>query len=216
MHSLFNRTNARINKGEFGSSVERHATTRLRMRSLVIFGGVIALFGLTLPSATAANPSAIVVGSQSVAVTYGTAASPTFTISFTQNGNSGSYSGLSVSFTGGTPPGVTANLSATSDSVSGNKALPDQTLTLNTSITAAPGVYSFTLSTTSPTLTSNTRTLAIGKATPTLSVGNSPVIYNGSQQAATVNGSVAGGGKQCEVQWVHHGSDQCRHLRYHG
>ncbi len=42
------------------------------------------------------------------------------------------------------------------------------------------------------TLTQPTTTANIGKATPTLSVTNSPVVYNGSPQAADVSGSVAG------------------------
>ncbi|MBI3150565.1 MAG: Ig-like domain repeat protein, partial [Chloroflexi bacterium] len=39
---------------------------------------------------------------------------------------------------------------------------------------------------------SGNQTVTVNKATPTLSVTNSPVIYNGSAQAATVAGSVAG------------------------
>src|SRR6185369_4524145 len=39
----------------------------------------------------------------------------------------------------------------------------------------------------------------INKATPTLSIVNSPVTYNGSAQAATVNGSV--GGSVSSVQY---------------
>ena len=36
------------------------------------------------------------------------------------------------------------------------------------------------------------QTLLVNQATPTLSLTNSPVTYNGSPQAATINGSVAG------------------------
>ena len=58
------------------------------------------------------------------------------------------------------------------------------------------GTYNFTLGTLSAgsnyTLSLAAETFEITKATPTLSVTNSPVNYNGSPQAATVAGSVAG------------------------
>ncbi len=89
-----------------------------------------------------------------------------------------------------TASGVTGNVGGTPSAIlyNGSATLP---------INAA--TYAVTASFT-PTDTANFNTVTaasagnfvIGKANPTLSVTNSPVVYNGSPQAATVTGSVGG------------------------
>src|SRR5689334_9220979 len=89
-----------------------------RLPTFVTFGSraragavlVTALILLGQDRAKAGSVTGINVGSQSGTLTYGTAGSATFTISFT-SGGSGSYSGLAAS---GLPAGATYSLSATS------------------------------------------------------------------------------------------------------
>ena len=96
---------------------------------------------------------------------------------------------------------VTYNGSAQAASVSGSVAGTVSNVKYNGSVTAPTnaGTYAITADFT-PTDTTDYNSLSgasagnfvINKATPTLSVTNSPVTYNGSPQAATVSGSVAG------------------------
>ncbi|MFA4917586.1 MAG: MBG domain-containing protein, partial [Syntrophales bacterium] len=95
---------------------------------------------------------------------------------------------------------VTYDGSAKSAMVTGSVAgTPSSVLTGGAASQTNAGIYAVTANFT-PTDTTNYNSLTaasagnfiINKATPTLSVTNSPVTYDGSAKSATVNGSVAG------------------------
>ncbi|PWU13392.1 MAG: hypothetical protein C5B50_19475 [Verrucomicrobia bacterium] len=133
----------------------------------------------------AGSVTGITVGSQTGTPTYGTAASATFTISFTSAG-SGSYSGLAAS---GLPLGATYSLSATSGS--GNPP-PNVTLTITTATNTPAGSFTITVSSTSPSL-SNTGTLTVGKKSVTItSVTAADKVYDGTATATLSGGTVSG------------------------
>jgi len=139
--------------------------------------------------AAACTLTSVTVGVQSGTLTYGTSGSVTFTVTLAKS--NGSCSGNWTAPT--LPSGVTASFNPTGFSGSGSPKTTTLTLTSSTSTPA--GSLSFTVRAAvddaGPTKDGN-GTLTINKATPTLSVTNSPVTYNGAAQAATVSGSVAG------------------------
>ncbi|MDZ4286091.1 MAG: MBG domain-containing protein [Candidatus Sungbacteria bacterium] len=96
---------------------------------------------------------------------------------------------------------VTYNGSAQAATVTGSVAGTASSIKYNGSATTPTNAATYAITADfTPTDTTNYNSLTaasagnfvISKATPTLSVTNSPVTYNGSAQAATVTGSVAG------------------------
>ena len=187
-----------------GNSANSPSFTTLLRKSTLPFGKWIGVFkknsiiattimSLALLSfpvtcfAAAGVVTAINVGVQSGSVTYGTAGSVTFTISFTRNGNNASISGLSVS--AGLPAGATANWSATTSTASGNTDPAPVTLTINTSATTPAGSLTFTVRSTSPVL-NKTGTLTVTAKALTVAANSTNKTY-GTTQATPVSGSTA-------------------------
>ena len=97
-----------------------------------------------------------------------------------------------------TATGITYGQALSASTLSGGESAVAGTFAFTTPATT-PGAGTYSASVTfTPTDTANYTTVvgsvnvAVARATPTLSVANSPVTYNGSAQAATVNGSVPG------------------------
>ena len=113
------------------------------------------------------------------------------TLTYTANAASMTY--------GGTVPSLSGNVTGFVNSENQAGATTG-TLAFTTSATSSSPAGSYAINGSGLTAANytfaqaagNATALTINKATPTVSVGNSPVTYNGSAQAATVNGSVSG------------------------
>ena len=141
-----------------------------------------------------ANPSpAIIVGGgplASLSTTFGTESSPT---SFTLAGSNLSTT-ISIAALSGfefNNPSVNSTYTSTLSSIS---ATGPTTINVRLTNSAVVGSYSGNIVCTSGSTTLNVPMAAstVSKATPTLSISNSPVTYNGSQQSATVSGTGSG------------------------
>ncbi len=126
---------------------------------------------------------------QSITVT-GTATGLTLSPSTLPNGTFGVAYSQTFSAGGGTAP---YTYSVTAGALPGGLTLNTSTGAL-TGTPAGAGSFSFTVKAqdSASNAASHGYTLTIGTATPTISVTNSQVAYNGSAQAAVVTGSVAG------------------------
>ncbi|MFC1593166.1 MBG domain-containing protein [Candidatus Omnitrophota bacterium] len=143
----------------------------------------------------AINPDTVSVGGQTGTLTAGVAGSATYGITSTWGGGGSSNTAVLsvISWSPSTPTGVTPSFSPTSITASSTTS----TLTMDALTSTVAGTYTFTIEAyvnggIHPTATETLTIGAVGKITPTLSVTNSPVTYNGSSQAATVTPSVAG------------------------
>jgi hypothetical protein len=155
---------------------------------------------VTLTSGTASISDALASGSHTVVAVY--SGSTTFATStsssLSQTVSSGTKTNPTLKVTNSP---VTYNGSGQAAQVTGSVAGTVSNVLYSGSATvpSAPGTYAITASFT-PTDTTDYNSLTnasagnfvIAKATPTLTVTNSPVTSNGSAQAARVSGSVAG------------------------
>ena len=155
---------------------------------------------VTLTSGTASISDALASGSHTIVAVYSGAT--TFATStsggLSQTVSSGTKTNPTLKVTNSP---VTYNGSAQAAQVTGSVAGTVSNVLYSGSATvpSAPGTYAITANFT-PTDTTDYNSLTnasagnfvIAKATPTLTVTNSPVTSNGSAQAATVSGSVAG------------------------
>ncbi len=147
-----------------------------------VFAGLLFLWILMDGfGALAANgPTSVTVGSQSVALTYGTGGSPTFTINASGNGNLNVN--WSVLFTGGTPAGVSTSFSPNPSPGNGSWS---STLTVTTTGSTPAGGFSFTV-TNNQTVTTGAGTLTVGQKTLTPTVTLNNKVYDGTTAATTV------------------------------
>src|SRR6185369_14956522 len=146
----------------------RDVTVTCSGQSGVGTGVVTVTGGLTATTTTVSNPSSITYGQTASFTATVSPSAATGTVQFKVDGaNVGSPATLS---------GGTATISGVSGLTAGNRSV--------TAVYSGDASYA--------TSTSSAVTQVVIKATPTMSVTNSPVTYNGSAQAATVNGSVAG------------------------
>jgi hypothetical protein len=166
---------------------------QLTASSSGLTSAISSAFNVAAPPAQLASVS---VGSQVGPLTYGSAGSTTYTVTVSPvSGNAAFTANLSI---GSLPTGVSlGGFSPSSLTFSASAPAQTATLTLNTTAgAAAVSSYSVTVTATDASLSSdtksNTGSLTIGKATPTLLVTNSPAAFTGSAQSANVSGSVAG------------------------
>ena len=145
------------------------------------------LSGFTTQTAFKDSPriASVAVGAQTGILTYGTVGSATYTVTPIR-GNNGTVNGT-LSVTSGLPAGVTANFSpAATWTSNGGTAFPSRTLTLTTSATTPAGTFTFTVrAADGADLATNTGTLTIGKATPTITWANPTNITYGTALSGT-------------------------------
>jgi len=105
----------------------------------VILAGLVSFGSLKAQTVI----TSVTIGAQSGSVTYGTASSVTFPISFTTSGTGVGSSTLSINWTGAAPAGVTITFPVTIDP----SAVPSPvTLTITTTSATPAGTISFTIS----------------------------------------------------------------------
>lgn len=143
--------------------------------------------GFLIVSSALATVKSVDVKNQNGTLTYGTAGSVTYNVEVSINSDSDTTVTPTIS---ALPAGVDYTFNPPSQTIKKNQS---KTFILTLSTTAsANAVNSYEFTVTAATGKTDTGTLTINKATPTLSITNSPVTYNGSSQAAAVVGSVAG------------------------
>jgi hypothetical protein len=142
---------------------------------------------------TDGNLSNVTVGSQSAAITYGTAASVTYPVTVTANNTSGSFS-VTMSSTG-IPAGVTASMSPSSFTLAPN-ASQAVILTLTTQTnTRIPTNPTFTITATGgggSGSKNGTGTITIGKKVLTGSISVNNKIYDGNVSAVISSRNLSG------------------------
>jgi len=155
---------------------------------------------VTLTSGAASISDALASGSHTIVAVYSGATNFATSTSSTlsQTVSSGTKTNPTLKVTNS---GVTYSGSTQAAQVSGSVAgtVSNVLYSGSSTVPSAPGTYAITANFT-PTDTTDYNSLTnasagnfvIAKATPTLSVTNSPVTANGSAQAANVSGSVAG------------------------
>ena len=136
--------------------------------------------------------ASVSVGAQTGTLTFGTAGSATYAIT-PGRGNNGTVNGT-LSVISGLPTGVTASFSPNSGTwtSNGGTAFPSFTLTLTTSATTPAGTFTFTMRAADGSdQATNTGTLAIGKATPTITWNNPADITYGTALSGTQLNAIA-------------------------
>jgi hypothetical protein len=135
---------------------------------------------------------AVTVGSQSTAVTYGTAASVSFAVTASRSTDC-SIVNASYSISG-LPAGVTASLSPTSGiSASSTAAIPGTTATLSVPATMAAGSYNFTVTLTNGTeVVSGTGTLVVSAKGLTITAGDANKTYGDTVSAGSLTYTTSG------------------------
>jgi hypothetical protein len=165
----------------------------------------ICLLSFSESALAAKDVDSVTVGAQSGTVTYGTAGSVTYTVSFTSDGNGNGNCSLTVT---GLPTGVAAGFSGgTTVNFSNATPSPAKTLTLTTDAATTPAVTNdaFTVTCTKGArsrsgdgrLTVNPRAITItptagqnkiyGDADPVLTFTNSPALVNGDTFSGAIS-----------------------------
>jgi hypothetical protein len=144
---------------------------------------------------TGGTIGSVSVGTQSGASVYGTASSPTYSIT-SLRGSSGTVTGTYT--VSGLPAGVSGGFSSNASfTANGPNVFPGATLTLSVGASVAAGSYNFTVALTENANSANrattTGTLVVGKAGSTISVNAAgPFTFNNNPQgpdAVTKSGS---------------------------
>jgi hypothetical protein len=146
---------------------------------------------------TGGTIGSVSVGTQSGASVYGTASSPTYSIT-SLRGSSGTVTGTYT--VSGLPAGVSGGFSSNASfTANGPNVFPGATLTLSVGASVAAGSYNFTVALTENANSANrattTGTLVVGKAGSTISVNAAgPFTFNNNPQGpdAVTNSGSAG------------------------